>query len=238
MARDLKENGYYLLDSELTLLDVLIRGNYYIDEKHKYIGDTGEWMDVQQAAVTIHQEQLSLNHLIWDQEAQDAIREDRLIMFIAPSYMSNHLQSWAPDQAGKWAITTLPFGLAGMDNQISMSIAISSQSEEKQLAWEFVKQMSNDMLGMYKGIRKDEYFQNNNLQRVYWDALSKQQYGKPHTFDADIQMLWDLTFKNFHWGKPFTMEEMQSFHRDLKDKILYEQQLLQKYEQSQKHMKD
>lgn len=238
MARDLKDKGYYLLDTELSLLDILIRGNYYIDETHQYLGDSKEWMDIQKAAIKIREEQLSLNRTIWDMEAQEAIREDKLIMFLGPSYMESHLQSWAPDQAGKWAITTLPFELAGMDNQVSLSIAISSQSEEKLLAWEFVKQMSNDMLGMYKGIRKDNYFKNENLQRVYWDVLSKPPFGKPHMFDEEIQMLWDLTLKNFHWGKPFTIEEMESFHRDIKDKILYEQQLLQKFEHSQKYMEN
>lgn len=235
MARDLKEKGYYMVDSEVTLLDTLYRVNYYMDEQHEYIGDSSEWNAIHRAAINIYNEQLSFGKTIWEQETQEAIRNDELVMFMGASYIDNHLKGWAPEQEGKWAITTLPLEMKAVDHYNGMSMAISAQSEDKMLAWEFVKHMTNDMLNMYTGIKKDPYFQNSNLQTVYWESIDGNTKGKPHIFDEDIKMLWDVTLKDLHWGQPFTMENMQRFHDDVRNRIKYQQQLLQEFEQAERN---
>ncbi|GAA0307453.1 multiple sugar transport system substrate-binding protein [Gracilibacillus halotolerans] len=234
MARDLKEKGYYITDTEVTFLDTLFRANYFMDEQNEYIGSSNEWLDIHKTAITIYDEQLDFGKTIWEQETQQALRDDELIMFIGASYMDHHLKGWAPEQEGKWAITTLPFELTAIDQYNSMSMAISSQSEDKMLAWEFVKHMTNDMLNIYTGIKQDPYFQNQNLQPVYWESLDSNMPGKPHVFDDDIKMIWDVTLKNLNWGEPFTMENVHRFHDDVKSRIKYEQQLLQEFDKAER----
>ncbi|WP_208589895.1 ABC transporter substrate-binding protein [Gracilibacillus suaedae] len=229
MAQDLKENGHYILDSEHMLLETVLRTSYFLDEEFEYLGDDEPFITTFNIAAEVAEKDLSPYVNIWNERGREAFQNDELVMFQMASYVTSHLQEWVPEQNGKWGITTLPFELAGVDKQASMSIAISENSQHKDLAWEFAKKMADDMLYMYEDIENDPYFINTDLKQLYWKALNKEVPGKPQSLDQDIKSIWDVAMKDFHGGKSITSEAIENINDEIKERIKYDQRALQKY---------
>ncbi|WP_018933033.1 extracellular solute-binding protein [Gracilibacillus lacisalsi] len=228
MAQDLKENGHYILDSEHMLLEMVLRTNYFLDEEFEYLGGNEPFVTTFNIATAVVEKDLSPYVNIWDERGREAFQNDELVMFQMASYVASHLQEWVPEQNGKWGITTLPFGLAGVDKQASMSIAISEKSQHKDLAWEFAKKMADDMLYMYEHVENDPYFINPDLKQLYWIALNKEVPGTPQSLDQNIKFIWDVAMKDFHGGKAITSEAIENINEEIKERIKYDQRALQK----------
>ncbi|SER42299.1 multiple sugar transport system substrate-binding protein [Gracilibacillus ureilyticus] len=229
MARTLANEGHYIAESDPMLVELALRTSNFVNEEYNYIGEQPPFDDVISAAVSISEENLSPYLNIWDERGKEALRNNELVMIYHASYLSEQLANWVPEQKGKWAVAALPFNLTGIDRKSSMSIAVSSYSTNKEIAWEFAKQVSNDMLGMYQYPLNDPFFANDDLQPVLWNQVEKEIPGKPSMIDQEIRQLWELALKNFQNGEKITDYSVQSVHENVIEQIRQDQKALQNY---------
>ncbi|QGH35435.1 extracellular solute-binding protein [Gracilibacillus salitolerans] len=229
MAQDLKENGHYIVESEQMMLEMVLRTSYLLDEEYNYLAKEEPYVTTFNTATEVVNKELSPYINMWDETGKEAFQNDELVMFQMASYVTSHLKEWVPEQNGKWGITTLPFQLAGVDKQASMSIAISEDSNHKELAWAFAKKMADDMLGMYEHPENDPFFINEDLTQLYWIALNKDVPGKPQSLDQDIQFIWDVAMKGFNSGNSVTREAIENVNEEIMERIKYDQRALQKF---------
>ncbi|MEG0742179.1 MAG: extracellular solute-binding protein, partial [Clostridia bacterium] len=76
---------------------------------------------------------------MWSNEANAAFGSGAIAMVAAGCWYGGFIKSWiAPDTAGKWGVAHLPAGLS-TSNWGGSYVAIPSQSQNKELAWEFIK---------------------------------------------------------------------------------------------------
>ncbi|WP_058308023.1 ABC transporter substrate-binding protein [Gracilibacillus massiliensis] len=226
MAKSLEKNGQYIIDSEQQILEMLLRTSYSLDSDYNYLGKEEPFRTVTNTAIKVSENELSPYYNIWGESGQKAIEDDQLVMFQMGSYVMENLKEWAPEQKGKWGITSLPFQLSGTDKQASMSIAIAEESENKEIAWEFAKMMANDMLYMYEQAENDPYYINSDLTSTFWNVLSKDSIGQPQPIDQHIQFIWDVNMKEFHSGKEVTHEAINKIHNTIQERIRYDQRAL------------
>lgn len=76
---------------------------------------------------------------MWDNEAFAGIADGRIAMIVAGCWYGGFLKSWiAPEAEGVWGVASIPGGIED-SNWGGSFLAIPSQSENKRVAWEFVK---------------------------------------------------------------------------------------------------
>ncbi|SHN36018.1 ABC transporter substrate-binding protein [Gracilibacillus kekensis] len=226
MAQKLEDNDQYIIESEHMMLDMLLRTNYFLDKDYNYLGKENDFQTLTNAAIEVPEKGLSPYYNIWNENGQKAIQDDQLVMFQMGSYVMENLKEWVPEQKGKWGVTSMPFGLSGTDKKASMSIAIAEDSDNKEIAWEFAKQMANDMFYMYEQAENDPYYINNDLKSTFWKVLSNDTIGQPQPVDQQIQFIWDVNMKEFHSGTEVTKEAINKIHENIEERIKYDQRAL------------
>ncbi len=76
---------------------------------------------------------------MWSNEANAAFGSGAIAAVAAGCWYGGFLKGWiAPDTAGKWGVAHMPGGLS-TSNWGGSYLAIPSQSQNKELAWEFIK---------------------------------------------------------------------------------------------------
>ncbi len=143
------------------------------------------------------------------------------------SYGVDLLQSWVPEQSGKWKIAELPFGLTGVEKDSGSSLAISSTSEHKLLAWEFIKIASRQMFSMYSEPREVEFFGGQEVNAIYKDILERGQKGQPLPLDRKAKFLWDVELSEFNYGKEITPESIEQLEKSIFETIRIDQRAIQ-----------
>jgi multiple sugar transport system substrate-binding protein len=88
-------------------------------------------------AKQIRNESLSANVGIWGEVGQEALRSGKIAMVYLGPWGANQLKAWAPETAGKWRATRLPFNLHGWDG--SAVYSIPSEGTQKEMAWKFIE---------------------------------------------------------------------------------------------------
>lgn len=115
------------------------------DKELNLLRDQETFSEVISIAKTIRQQSLASHIDIWSDEGRQAIKEDKIAMLYLGSWGAQSIEIWAPEQAGKWRVTELPFGVKGWSN--ASIIAISDLSENKEAAWEFIEFFTFEALG-------------------------------------------------------------------------------------------
>ncbi len=115
---------------------------------------------------------------MWSNEAYSALATGSIAMVAAGCWYGGFLKSWiAPDTAGLWGVAHLPAGIS-TSNWGGSYLAIPSQSQNKELAWEFIKYAlatSESQNAMFQAV---DYFPG------YTPAWNSALYSEPDPFFA------------------------------------------------------
>lgn len=222
MANKLKGSDHFIFDSTQSLLSTINRSSNYFDEELNYIADQGPMKRALEMANIANQDNLTLNINIWDNNGQQALKEGKLIMLYLPSYIQYHLKEWVANQPGKWRVTSMPLGIVGMDKEAGISLAISSYSENIDLAWEFIKMSSTDMINMYGYENKDPFYGGQDLNQVFKNAMNSDIPGQPTPLDNYASELWELNLYKYTMGFPITEQSLARIKVDVINRIRVE----------------
>lgn len=134
----------------------------------------------------------------------EAIQNEYLgMVYLAPWGLENIKSAGIEEQKGKWAVTSLPFGIDGWNNSTMLLIPKNSKNKEK--AWEFVKHVSFEMkddnaigsVYSYKPVRVNSDYKNDFLaenqmdQKLYEELIDKNKTNKFITpLDNKVFDIW------------------------------------------------
>ncbi|MRH41702.1 extracellular solute-binding protein [Aquibacillus halophilus] len=192
MATELETEDHYIMEYSHSLITHFNRSINYHDQQLNYLGADSSSQKVFEVSEFIGENELFLNNTIWSPEGKQALKDDRLVMFFLPSYGQDRLKEWLPEQYGKWRATNLPFGKVGMDKEVGKSLAISSYSDNKELAWKFVEFAAKNNSQRYNPTNGDYYFGGQDLNSLYKDIISTDLPGQPTPIDKSAYEVWEL----------------------------------------------
>lgn len=227
LAYGFYNHNQYIMESDHSLIEIALRTSNFLNDDVEYIVENSPFNETVKAAQLVTNKPYDQYVNIWEDSGKEALANDQLVMFYSPSYMKDNLEQWLPEQKGKWAITTLPFGLRGVDKDASLSAAISSSSNNKKAAWQFIKHMANDMLNMYTHPIQSDFYRNDDIQKIYRKMIDENNPGTPSPLDREIKWIWNHSIKEFQLGyeiKPLMIEQA---HKDVMNFIRQDQQALQ-----------
>lgn len=137
IAKKLKESGKYIFSYPTDLPDVV--GNYlgHFDDDFNYLRQGNLFEKSLDIMLQSRANGWFAEENFWGEGGKAALKEDRLVMCFYGSYIMGTLESYVPEQKGKWRITTPPFGLASWASDARAAINI--QSNHKEEAWKLIE---------------------------------------------------------------------------------------------------
>lgn len=226
MVKELKSKDHFTVENSFSFLTMFNRSSNYFDEQLTYLGNDHSYQEILKASEVIHNKDLALGMDIWGDEGKQALIEDQLVMIYLPSYGQDLLQEWVPEQSGKWRATKLPFGKGGWDKEVGKSLAISSYSDNKDLAWSFIQFAVSDMVSIYSSSNRQEFFGGQDLNILYRDIINMDISGRPTPIDQFASEVWELQLYKFYRGEPINQNILLNIESDINDRVRLDKRAL------------
>ncbi|MFA9556589.1 ABC transporter substrate-binding protein [Evansella sp. AB-rgal1] len=137
MVSELAKDNIWMVQWPMEVLRIYESGTGMFDNSLNFQRNNESFLEAIDLAQTIHKNSLYSSKDIWSPVGQEAIKNDQYAMLYLGTWGTGLLNEWVPEQAGKWRMTRLPFNVYGWMN--SSILSIPEASENKDLAWEFIK---------------------------------------------------------------------------------------------------
>ena len=135
-----KPGERWLLPSASYLYEWMWMNRDFFNDKLELSLDKPGAREALEAAITMRQRGLDAQiDDMWSNEANAAFGNGSIAAVAAGCWYGGFLKSWiAPDAAGKWGVVPMP-GTVSTSNWGGSYLAIPSQSQNKELAWDFIQ---------------------------------------------------------------------------------------------------
>ncbi|GIQ67504.1 extracellular solute-binding protein [Xylanibacillus composti] len=187
MAKVLKEHDIYIFQYATDPLEVTGMQYSLLDQFYRFGRNNETVRKAAELGREIRKYGLSMQHDVYHAATQEAMQQDRFAMFYMGAWATPELQGWAPGTKGKWRMTRLPMNLYGVDG--GSSIAITSSSRNKDLAWDFVKSATllNEVI---HAPAEREFLGGQDLTYYYSSQLQRMEKAAPSPFDEKLARYW------------------------------------------------
>ncbi|WP_088104034.1 ABC transporter substrate-binding protein [Halalkalibacter urbisdiaboli] len=229
MSTALKEKNHYLIDGVLQLLFSANRSTNYFDEQLNYtMAEDGQFQSLFEVSKFSYEHNLASHKNLWSEDGKEALRTGELAMVHLASYGEFHLQNWVPEQAGKWRVTRMPLGLEGIEKETGKSLAMSSSSQNKELAWEFIEIAAESLLYSYTTETDSSFFGTQDTNNFYWELINEGMRGQPTPLDRYAYDYWELGLYQVVMGSPINESTFSVIEDQVNERIKRDKQALLK----------
>lgn len=192
IGKKLFTKNKFIFQFPTDITDVVGSSLGYFDDNLNYIRTGDLFTQSLELGREAHKNKLISNDNFWQENGKKAIQEDRLVMFTLASYTMSTLESYVPEQKGKWRVAKAPLGVAAWASDSRLSI--NAQSSHKEEAWKLLE---------YIVTHKISGNEMKNVVQGYIPAHENAaKTSKNHTFFGEqnvYPLLEDLSVKMNHY---------------------------------------
>lgn len=205
MGETLAKDGIYTVQWAGEIIRISNSNMPYFNEKLEYQRDNDEFKESISIAREARLKGLSPFADIWSDQGMQLLKDDKFAMLYLGSWGGRELELMVPEQAGKWRMTSLPFGKYGWNNASILSIP--ENSKNKDAAWKFMefytfKYDDKERVGSvsaylpFRGNEhvynmKNEYLGGQQEQKFYEDIMALTEEYPVTALDDEAFKLWD-----------------------------------------------
>ena len=242
VAESLIEDGVYITQWALDPLTILMSAMPYFDQDYNFIMTSEAFSEGIELCRTFKEKGLLSYKDVWLEEGQDLIKKNQHAMLYFGTWGSSQIENWVPEQKGLWRVTSLPFGTHAISNGTLM--AIPSNSNNKELAWEFIEQyVFGDLMPIVAGsipcyIPKqaafceasgaNEFLGGQNEQQFYTDILKKCKHIPMTSLDEDaLRIINEQIIKGID-GNYANENIIQNINKEIEKQLGEKREILRK----------
>lgn len=245
MARTLKKDDIWISQwpSEIVSLFTLESGLF--SEDMEFLRTTETVEHAINLSKKIQQEQLTPGYDIYQDEGQTALKADKFAMIYQGTWGEDQINSIAPEQAGKWRVTRLPFNLYGWTSSNIFSIPAESQYKEE--AWKFIKFYTFEltMMGFTGSVpsylparevpatkeHQSEFLGGQFSQKMYQEISAKTRERRLTPIDRQAEEIWSVNLEQGIAWDIDAREIIDEIHNNIEAELGREINILQQYSQ-------
>lgn len=242
IAETLKDDNIFIAQWLTDIMDIYNSGTPLYDEDLQFLRNNATFRQAINVSRKAHQNGLLGHNDVWMPVGEKAIKEDKVAMLYFGSWGAGQIEAWAPEQAGKWRVTRLPFDTYGWSN--SSIFSIPKDSKNKEAAWKFIEfyNLKYVKRGLYGTVPaflstrnnektvniKNDFLGGQEDQRFYEDLLKKTKEHTITPLDQKTNTLWvNSVNQGIEWGSS-TDEIIESVLGDIQVKLGNQKQILLK----------
>ncbi|SDC36633.1 carbohydrate ABC transporter substrate-binding protein, CUT1 family [Pelagirhabdus alkalitolerans] len=226
LVETMREEGRYVFESTQSLLDSALSITNAFDETYQYVYNTDPFQKLLNRLMWIQAEGMNPNVSVWNENGQQALSDDKLVMFQLPTYGHDHLARWVPEQEGKWRITDFPLGIQGFDRDTALIGAIPEASRNKTIASEMLQLIADDLFSMHTHQYTHPFLDQDGINRLSQRLLDSDMNGKPTILDSIARLHWENTIYRITSGHTMDETMVQGVHNQLLDTVRNHQRIL------------
>lgn len=137
MAKTLKKDGIYLTQWDPEVVLNYERTQSIFDDQLRFQRNNDRFKEAIDIAKVVNDLNLAAHIDVWTSSGEEAVRKGTIAMMYMGTWGGDQIQAWAPESAGLWRETRLPFDLYGWQN--SANFILPSAGKQKELAWKFIE---------------------------------------------------------------------------------------------------
>jgi len=226
LISSLYDEGLYAFQSTQSMLEWGLNSSYPFDENHQYLYQEPPFSDLLETIIKIDEQEWDVFQSIWEDSGYGSLKENRLVMFQAPSYVANIIYNWFPEQGGNWRMTSLPLEMSGLDKGAGLIAMIPSQSQEKRIAWDLIQLIADNLYNIHVHPNSHPMFDQTNINQFYLSEFDKPSLGRPSMLDQTAKLLWDNSIYQINQGAKVDQIYFEQTHNQLLDQIRNNQRVL------------
>lgn len=215
----LHEDGLSGYESTQTILEWGLNSTYPFDENYGYVYQEEPFSNLTDALIELDRLDYDLDRAIWREPGYQALKNDQLVMFQGASYLDDHVYEWFPEQAGKWRVTNLPFGMNGIDKGSGLVAIIPKNATNKNVVWNLVRALSDDLLNLHALMNQHPLFDQDNLGDFFLSLLAEPSIGKPSMLDKTAELLWENNVYRVNQGYQLNESFFQETHNQVIEQV-------------------
>lgn len=215
----LADDDLYAYESLQVLLEWGLNSSYPFDQNYQYIYQEEPFSDLLEGLAVIEEMELDVYQSVWQESGYNHLKDDRLVMFQAPSYMVDTLYDWFPEQAGKWRITKPPFEMNGIAKNTSLIAMIPENASNKNVVWDLVKALANDLFYGLSTVQEHPLLDQADLNQFYLSLLGEPSTGKPSMLDKTAEVLWENNVYRVNQGYQVSEAFFQQTHNQVIEQV-------------------
>ncbi|RJE88467.1 extracellular solute-binding protein [Paenibacillus sp. 1011MAR3C5] len=205
IARALKESNSYITAWPMDIIQIYDSSQPMFVDNMEFGRNTDATRKAIELAKTVYNEGLLSSTDIWTQFGSQAVKNGKSAMLYMGTWAANQIELWAPETAGLWRQTRLPFNLYGWVN--SSSFMLPSSAANKQWAYTFIEYCvtewsmkaikSNSVPSYYPArgqaerlMSKSEFFGGQNLYALNETLAKQMEETVPTPIDVPAKAIW------------------------------------------------
>ncbi|MGE6228389.1 ABC transporter substrate-binding protein [Paenibacillus chitinolyticus] len=137
MAKELREHNIYLTQWVNETVQLFERSEGIFDRKLNFMRYNEAFHKAVEIAKKVNDFGLEAHLDVWGDMGRKAVQDGTIAMMYFGTWGVEQIKEWAPETAGKWRETRLPFGLYGWQN--STNFLLPSNGVNKEMGWKFIE---------------------------------------------------------------------------------------------------
>jgi multiple sugar transport system substrate-binding protein len=137
IAETLRKDNIFITQWDNEVVRLYERSQTLFDQQFQLQRNNEDFIKALDLGKTVNQKGLDANVDVWTNIGADYVKDGKLAMLYLGTWGTEQIKAWAPESAGNWRMTRLPFGLNGWLG--STVFTLPSQSEHKEMAWKFIE---------------------------------------------------------------------------------------------------
>ncbi|WP_054943809.1 ABC transporter substrate-binding protein [Paenibacillus ihuae] len=206
-AKSLKSGNQWIIPWVSEPLTLVTAGSTFFDKNMNYSFDRNQLVNALETGWEIEKYGLASSSNIYIDSGKIGIKDNKTVMFYAGVYYAEELKRIAPDMAGQWRMTALPFGINALSYQDL--IAVSSRSTNKSAAWAVAQLLTENQRTSVERLKSmqlhpeldpgDPYFGGQKTGLLQYRLLDQVPEGKLTPIDEESnQILWQTWNEHFY----------------------------------------
>ncbi|MFD1637691.1 ABC transporter substrate-binding protein [Evansella tamaricis] len=215
IGETLKKDDRWITQWINEIMHIYNSGTGLYSNQLDFLRDNEEFVEGIDVAKEAYRLGIVANFDVWSPIGNSKLQSDQLVMLYLGAWGAGQLETWVPEQKGKWRMTRLPFNIFGWSN--STILSIPRDSDNKAAAWRFIEHytfeaMMNGTVGSVPGYlsarnnantihHQNEFFGGQYDQALFEELMSQTKEHKLTPLDQRAKTIWDVHLsQGVEWG--------------------------------------
>ncbi|OAB45705.1 ABC transporter substrate-binding protein [Paenibacillus antarcticus] len=204
IAKALKKDEIYITQWPTEVVQIFDSTQGLFDAHFNFSRNNDNFLNAINIAKQVNDNAFAASMDVWTLSGAQAVKDGKIAMLYLGTWGAAQIEAWAPESAGKWRETRLPFNQYGWAN--STNLMMPSASRNKEWAWKFIEFIVTEWSEQVEGVsvpayiparsnskklaRESDFYGGQKLYSLHESLVQKMKEFKSTPIDVQARKIW------------------------------------------------